>query len=660
MRSASRAFLMPGLSFRRGPAQYEVRAIQDDMTLVCETGPSCTYSMQLQDFEREYMAGHIVDLRSEGLPVKLEKAPATSHVSGRWASAADDEQKRALRKFRYIKLLEKAGPIVFDMGQGEGSLIEQLRLAAKKLGDSSAPSRTTFYYWWRRYMTGGRTVDALLKRRPPKGQLRRSRLQPEVSEIIKQCQRQMLEGKDQTAAEWVREINAQIDKENEAGIHDSVLTHISVSTWNRHKRLLPFIDQLRTRKSRDKVAELLVSVDKVEDPSFPLQVVLVDHTRLQIVLYDPETDRLYSEVWMTALLCRRTRVILAFCIHVARHDSEVAGRCFAMMATPKTNFKDWCPSAVNDWPCWGVPNLLLADNGLEFIGDGFGRFCYGMGTNLAWAPAHTPEWKGALERWFRTAKKKFLSRLVGAVQRPNSDKRNRRPEKIKNALTMAELTAAIGEWVVDHYLCSKHRALGESPIEKWKREIVGVYRAAPKSLEDILVATGKRITRKLTREGIEFDGDFYSSEHLAELLARQGPGVVDVVVSEMRASTVHVFDASNEVYLRADILNRACRPEFTREHWKNYRRTASVHEIPLDTDLGASTVTHLLQAVNESAIADRKVNRREAAQAVRSRGVSSDATMLNDSDVAAKPPNQAAAIDLGNEMPLVVPQLHIS
>ena len=652
---------MPGLTFRRGPAQYKIRAIQDGQTLVCETGPSMLYSMSLKQFEDEYMSGHISGLQSEGLAVKLAEDTRGSQIDGRWTVATEAERVAATRKFKYIKRLEQFGPIIFDAGANDCSLTSRLKEVAIEFGDSKPPARTSFYYWWKRYAAGGKTIEALLRRKQPTGDRRKSRLSPVVVRLIEDLQRQMLEGTQRTAAEWAAEINSAIDRQNALVEPSKALRHVSASTWNRRKRLLPLADQLRTRMSRDKVAERLRSVDKVEDPSFPLQVVLVDHTRLQINLYDPKTDRLYSEVWLTVMLCRRTRVILAFCLHVARHDGEVAGRCFAMMATPKTRFKEWCPTAVNDWDCWGLPNALVGDNALEFIYGSFGQFCYSMGTNLSWAPAHAPEWKGAIERWNRTIKSQLLSRLVGAVHRPDSDKRSRRPEKLKNALTMEELTAAVGKWVVDHYHTAVQRGIGEPPIQKWRREIVSVYRAAPSSLEDLLVKTGKRVTRELTREGISFERDVYMSDALAELLTRQGPGKVEVVVSETRASSIHVFDRFNETYIRADIANRACSPEFTREQWKQHKATAASHALDVNTEIGRSTTAHLVEETNAAATNKRTATRRAVTRSVRSRGVSSSSvTDISLPSASTTDSSDPPALEFESDAPIAVPELPIT
>ena len=618
MTSPSRAYLMPGLTFRRGPAEYQVKSIEAASHMVCETKPGQFYTLPLAQFEEEYMLGHIVGLRSEHRPIQLEK-PREYVLDARWARAKQSDRDQAKRKFQYIKYMETRGPVVFDLnGEIEGLINE----AAKEFGDTRPPGRSTLHTWYSDYKRGGETVEALLRKPPPKGSLRRSHLPSATESLLQDVVRRITQGEKRTEEEWTAYINGEIDKRNDREAHQRPLCHIHRSTLNRRIALLPSIDRARRRGSARRAKEEHKSVDRVADPDHLLQVVLVDHTRLQLNLFDEESGKFYGEVWMTVMLCRRSRAILSFSLHVAQHDAEVVNRCFAMMVLPKTDLKKWCPTVEHDWPMYGIPGLLLGDNALEFLSIALEEFAWSLGSDVGWSPSHCPEWKGSLERWFRTIKGSLLRRLTGAVLRPGDPNRPKRPVELKNALTLSELTAAIVSWIVDYYHQQKHSALGISPHQAWNRDVAHIYRSLPASLDDLLARTGSRHQRQLTREGIEFDSDQYKSDEIAALFAVLGPDAPKVTISSSTrtAHQIYVIDPINQQYLRAYNCNPASRPEYTREHWRQIKRVASAENLDLGTLEGKGKALQIVDVANDVADRRAKVTKADVARAVRTKG----------------------------------------
>ena len=626
MHSPSRVYLAPGMTFRRGPAVYTVRAIDDWKHLTCELQPGQLVSLELAQFEDEYLQGHIVGLASEGRPIKLVDSP-DKVLDARWELASEEQRTAARRQYNFIKYVERQDPIVFDTN---GVIEERLTQAAEALGER-APSRATFWRWHHSYMEYGGTIEACLRHRHVHGSSRKSRMHDESKRLLDEELASFQRGEHKrTAKEWTDVVNTSIEKHNDRVLPSQKVPTIHESTWKRHVKQLPMMVQLAASVGKPAARAKLMAVDKVSEPDFPLQVVQMDHTKLQLNCRDEETGKRYGEIWMTALLCRRTRCVLAATLHIARHDAEVVGRCFAMMALPKSDFKSWCPEATNKWVCYGLPNLLIGDNGKEFLSESFRTLAAKFGVNLAFAPAYTPEWKGSIERWFGTIKGSLFKRLSGATRRAaagkkagkTGDKKAERKEAEGPAYTLAELDALIARWIVDVYHTEKHASLGMSPMQAWNRDIVNVFRGIPASVDDLLCRMGRPSMRKLGRQGILLDNDQYKSAELDTLFMQLGPDAdkVKVMSSHRTAYAIYVVNPLQGNYIKAVNTNAQCRPDYTREQWERIKKEALERGLDVTTDVGAATAATLTEQANARLLRSAKASKRAAARKVRAEG----------------------------------------
>jgi putative transposase len=618
MRSPSRVYLAPGMTFQRGPATYTVRAIDDWTHMTCEIQPGQLVTLEVRQFEQEYLQGHIVGLASQGRPIKLVDS-ADKLLDAHWELASEEQRDAARRQYEFIKHVERDGPVVFDTF---GVIEDQLARAAEAL-DQSPPSRVTFWRWYRRYIDYGGTIEACLRHRHVHGSSRKSRLHEEAKRFLDEEIASFSTGENKrTAHEWTRHLNDRIARHNDRLRPTEAVPPVSEATWKRHVKQLPMMVQLEQRVGKHAARAKLKAFDKVADPDFPLQVVQIDHTKLQINCRDEQTGKLFSEIWATVILDRKTRCVMSAVLHVARHDAEVVGRCFAMMALPKSDFKSWCPEAVSEWGCYGLPNLLLGDNGKEFLSESFRTLAAKFSVNLGFAPAFTPEWKGSIERWFGTMKGNLIKRLSGATERPTPGKRPGPKPAEGPAFTLAELDALIARWIVDVYHLEKHSALGMSPIEAWNRGIVNVFRSIPASVDDLLCRMGRPSPRRLGPQGVLVDNDQYKSPELDTLFTALGPKAdkVKVMTSNRSAYTVYVVDPISGNYLKAVNTNVQCRPEYTREQWERIKKQAIERGLDVTTEVGAETAAALTEQANTGLAKSTKATKRAIARKVRGEG----------------------------------------
>ena len=99
----------------------------------------------------------------------------------------------------------------------------------------------------------------------------------------------------------------------------------------------------------------------------------------------------------------------------------------------------------------GIPQRLYVDNGANYRSQHLALVCAKLGVALIHARPYQPQGKGKQERWFRTVRAQFLSRL-GVADTDNLDSLNRR----------------LWAWVEGEYHLAPHRGLDDhTPLDRW-------------------------------------------------------------------------------------------------------------------------------------------------------------------------------------------------
>lgn len=100
----------------------------------------------------------------------------------------------------------------------------------------------------------------------------------------------------------------------------------------------------------------------------------------------------------------------------------------------------------------GTPRRLYLDNAFVFRSNHLLRITAALGIHLIHSRPYQPEGRAKIERYFRTVRTQFLSRIdPGVVQ------------------TLEELNSLFWAWLEGEYHVRKHRTLDEAPLDKWLR-----------------------------------------------------------------------------------------------------------------------------------------------------------------------------------------------
>lgn len=100
----------------------------------------------------------------------------------------------------------------------------------------------------------------------------------------------------------------------------------------------------------------------------------------------------------------------------------------------------------------GVPHTLYVDNGSIYAGKDITMICARLGTLLCHTPVRDAAAKGKVERFFRTVREDFLSRML-------------------DLSSLAALNAAFVRWVEDDYNSRVHSTLGLKPVDRFAMDL---------------------------------------------------------------------------------------------------------------------------------------------------------------------------------------------
>lgn len=184
---------------------------------------------------------------------------------------------------------------------------------------------------------------------------------------------------------------------------------------------------------------------------------------------------------------------------------------------PKTYLTKLYADLGLEWPCFGWPERLLADNGREFHSNSLRDAMANLGVLVEYAGSRDPNDKPFVERFLRTFNYTFIHKLPGTTLSNVHQRIGIQAEK-EACLTLGELDRMIHVWICSVYHVRPHRGLdGRTPIDVW---VTGA-KAFPPQLKmdrdalDIELSQSDR--RDLHHYGVEINSFVYASQRLATL-----------------------------------------------------------------------------------------------------------------------------------------------
>lgn len=413
--------------------------------------------------------------------------------------ATADAQARAREQFGLIEqFLDRTAA-------GEPEAAARTRLAhqfAAQLG----VSRATFYRLLGRHAEGG-TVDALLPR--PAGVKRdQQRLAPAVETIIDEEIRGFYLTRERpTLAELVARIGGRCHAQGLRRPHVRTikLRIAAISRTTVHRK------RYGGRAARERFAPVVGTLATER----ALQVVQIDHTKVDLFVVEETTREVLGRPWLTLAIDVHTRMIAGFYLSFDPPSVTSVAICLALAVADKA---PWLAALGVDgaWPVQGIPERVHLDNGREFHAQAFATACARYAIPIDYRPVRTPHYGGHIERLIGTLMGR-VHMLPGTTFSSVEDRQDY--DSARHAtLSLGELERWLALEIVGRYHASLHAALHMSPLETW-RQAAGQRRLRmPPNPRDFLIDFLPFQQRRVRRNGVHLFNIAYWADALTPFL----------------------------------------------------------------------------------------------------------------------------------------------
>ncbi|MGG8497151.1 Mu transposase C-terminal domain-containing protein [Tenacibaculum sp. TC6] len=440
----------------------------------------------------------------------------------------------------------------------------------------------TIYRWIKLYTQTG-LVSSLIGKEKSGGK-GKSRLSPDIDDIInKTIDEVYLNSSKKSINKTIRIIHQRCLDKNLKRPHENTV----------RMRIKNLSEELKLKKRYgSKEAKYKFEPHKGHFPGadYPLSVVQIDHTVVDIILVDEQNRNPYKRPHITVAMDVYSRMVLGFYLSFETPGAHGTGLCIAHSILPKDL---WLKKIGVDeqWPCWGVMDTIHVDNAKEFRGDMLKKACFNYGINIEFRPPGTPHWGGHIERLLGTFSKE-IHNLTGTTF-ADLNKRKNYNSKEKASLTLKEFEKWITIYITKIYHNKIHSSLGQSPIQKFKEGIFGseeqIGRGLPKKIINerrLRLDFMPFYERSIQEYGIVIDHIYYYDEVLRKYIhSTQGKEKRKFIFRRdpRDISMVYFFDPELKEYFEVPYRNTSL-PPISIWEYKDVLRVLKKNKIELNEE----------------------------------------------------------------------------
>ncbi len=349
---------------------------------------------------------------------------------------------------------------------------EKVRARAESVGRHPA----TLYRWLQDYRHGGRLSTLV----PAKRGIRRghSLLDPEVETILAATIDEFyLSGQKRSAQHTSNEVARRC---RNAGIK-----HPHPNTVRNRIKALSDKEKLRRREGGKAVRDKYGPIQGAfPGANWPLAVVQIDHTPVDLMLVDDVHRRPVGRPWVTLAIDVFSRMVTGFSVSFDPPGALAVGLCLAHAILPKDT---WLArhEIATPWPVWGIMDTVHADNAKEFRGSMLHKACEDYRIDLHWRPVGRPHFGGHIERLLGTLNHEIHT-LPGSTF-ANPVAKGAYDSEQHAAMTLSEFERWLSILIVEIYHQRLHSELDMTPLQKYEAGIFGTDERPGRGLPERLL-----------------------------------------------------------------------------------------------------------------------------------------------------------------------------
>lgn len=382
-------------------------------------------------------------------------------------------------------------------------------------------------------------------------------------------------------------------------------------------RARPAREVVAKREGRKAVRERYLPAIGSLESHWPLSLIQIDHTLVDVIVVDSETRAPIQRPWLTLAIDVCTRCVAGFHLSLEPPSATSVALCLTHAALSK---ESWLAERGIDaaWPVRGIPERLHLDNAKEFRSEALKRGCEQYGIAIDYRPVRTPHYGGHIERLIGTMMGK-VHLLPGTTFSDVRAKGDLDPEKTA-AMTLDEVERWLGHAIAGVYHRDLHRGLGITPLAAWQRGITGdettLGRGEPTAVADprrFLIDFLPIARRRIRRDGVALHSIAYWADVLITWIGHPEPMIVRYDPRDL--SRIYLLGPDGTYY---DLSYRDLRrpPISLWEHRLALKRLREDGRLLVDEEAIFRTI-EAMRAIADGAVRASKVARRQRERRLR-------------------------------------------
>jgi putative transposase len=379
-----------------------------------------------------------------------------------------------------------------------------------KVAKKHKKGMATIYRWLKTYEQY-ENISSLASKREFCGAKGKSRLDESVDTIINDVIEEYYLNKQKYPLQMIYEeiIYKCKNLELKAPTKNTVRSRIN----NLHPKIIA------KHRNGIRVSETRGMPGRFPEVKMPLDIIQIDHTKVDVILVDEETRKPIGRPIITVAIDVFSRMIFGFYISFEGPSYFNVGQCLLNAILPKDDILNRY-GVEGEWVVYGLPKKVHMDNGKDFRSASLQNFCKEYRIEDIYRPVARPEFGAAVERVIGTCMKK-VHQLPGGTFSNIFEKGKYDSEK-ESTITIDELEKWYLDFVINMYHKTEHTSLGMTPEEKFYQGLYGVGEdksipflpVVPADTLKLRMALLPAINRTVQKNGITIDYITYFSETL--------------------------------------------------------------------------------------------------------------------------------------------------
>ena len=390
---------------------------------------------------------------------------------------------------------------------------------------------------------------------------------------------------------------------------------------------------------------------------YPLAVVQIDHTEVDLVVVDDVYRLPIGRPWITVAADVYSRMVAGVHVSFDSPCTTSVAICIAQAVLAKEEVLVRLGIDA-EWPVWGWPTMVHLDNAGEFRAKTLREACGLYGVDVDFRPVKRPEYGGHIERLLGTLMTEIHD-LPGTTFSSTQEKGEYDSDK-HAALTLSEFERWLFTLICKVYHRRKHKGIEKSPLKQWELGVFGTgnipgagMQARPENGADILRNFLPKFERTVQRTGATIEGWFYQAAVLKQWIGVKNPhnpktGKFIFRRDPRDVSRVWFFDPELEEYFKVPTADQSRPPvsEWERREVRKYMNEQGIDEDAPGAVAGAleDMRKQVEQAQERTRTARRKMQRRRTHEA-----------QTNDGKPDSAPVDETAPVESGMTYEPVTP-----